>query len=103
MPCCRAAVVYCGGLNNPALDNVYVSAGNPALSVNAGETVTVMASNPVEGATGVEITVNGVQVASSSTFPATLTYTFPSGGTFPFGYGSIGRFGFVKWQVSCGR
>jgi hypothetical protein len=72
----------------------------PAVA-RAGETVTLIASNPTERHTGVELLIGGAQVDSASTFPATLTYTFPSSGEFDLEWRALGSGEDLEWQVSC--
>jgi hypothetical protein len=91
----------CTALNDPVYDQPAASGGPEPAPFNAGETITVTASNPGAGQVGVVFIVDEVQ-QFAFTFPATLTYTFPSSGTSAVSWLTL-SIGAVDFQVSCGR
>ena len=68
----------------------------------AGERVTLVATEPVVGATGVQMRFNGVGVSSPG-FPAELSYDIPTDGTYWVRIIVLGGVGGALIDVGCSR
>src|SRR5688572_3156022 len=99
----QALSAGCALLNDPFYGG-YVTGGELILTFNANEQVTITASYPSDYIPNQEIVllINGAFV-DTAIFPATLSYTFTSDGTYTVYWSSnAGQGGFATWTLSCG-
>ena len=68
-----------------------------------GERLTLVATNPDAGLTGVQLSINNVVVDGPDAFPAELSYDIPTNGTYAVTFIVLGESGNALMDPGCSR